>query len=74
MLYLKLAFKVKLSEFNAVNFNCKSSVLYCVVAVLLEDQRNKTSCKRNIKATLLLIELVFWASNFSSLLPALNST
>ena len=34
-------------------------VLYCIDAVLLEGQRNKASCKRNIKATLLLIELVF---------------
>ena len=40
----------------------------------MEGQRNKTSCKRNVKATLLLIELVFWASYSSSLLPALNST
>ena len=29
--------------------------------VLLEDQRSKASCKRKIKASLLLIELVFFA-------------
>ena len=30
-------------------------------AVLLEDQRSAASCERNTKATLLLIELVFYA-------------
>ena len=35
------------------------------VAVLLEDQRSKASCKRNINATLLLIELDFWAFQLS---------
>ena len=29
--------------------------------VLLEDQRSKASCERNINASLLLIELVFYA-------------
>ena len=29
------------------------------VAVLFEDQRSKASCKRNIKATILSIELVY---------------
>ena len=31
------------------------------VVVLLEDQRSEASCKRNIKATFLSIELVFYA-------------
>ena len=42
------------------------------VAVLLEDQRSKASRKRNIKATLLSIELVFYA--FHPLIRAIFKT
>ena len=31
------------------------------VAVLLEDQRSEASCKRNIKANVPLLELVYYA-------------
>ena len=36
-------------------------LIFKPVAVLLEDQRSAASCERNTKATLLLIELVFYA-------------
>ena len=36
-------------------------LIFKPVTVLLEDQRSAASCERNTKATLLLIELVFYA-------------
>ena len=59
-----------LSMYLARNFTVSmvllnSSLNPLLLVVLLEDQRNKASCKRNIKATLLLIELVFWAFQLS---------
>ena len=36
-------------------------LIFKPVSVLLEDQRSAASCERNTKATLLLIELVFYA-------------
>ena len=36
-------------------------LIFKPVTVLLEDQRSAVSCERNTKATLLLIELVFYA-------------
>ena len=50
------------SPCHAINRNCSLlELIFKPVVVLLEDQRSEASCKSNIKATVLSIELVLYA-------------